>query len=254
MAQEQRTSPVLVGCCGWPLARPRYFQRFPLVEVQESFYQPLPLPRAQRLRQEAPPGFLFALKAWQVITHPVTSPTYRRLRPPLPPEEAAQAGFFRPTPAVQRAWQRTRELAQALDAFAIVFQCPPSFTPSQENVANLRRFFQGLAAGPWLLAWEPRGYWEPELVAALCRELDLVHVVDPFQGRPLWGECAYFRLHGRGGYRYRYSDGELEELLALCRQQLARGRQPVYVLFNNTNMGEDAGRFLALLRREGLAP
>ncbi len=254
MKDGQRDAPVLVGCCGWPLARPRYFQRFPIVELQETFYDPPTPERARRLRQEAPPGFAFALKAWQVVTHPATSPTYRRLRRTLPPEEAAEAGLFRPSETVRRAWERTRELAEALAAFAIVFQCPPSFGPDAENVANLRRFFQGLERGDWLLAWEPRGRWPPELVASLCRELGLVHVVDPFQARPTFGACAYFRLHGRGGYRYRYSDDELRELLAICRRELALGRRPVYVLFNNTNMGEDAARFLALLEGEGLAP
>jgi len=216
--------------------------------------EPLFPERARRLRQEAQPGFAFAIKAWQLVTHPATSPTYRRLRRPLPPEEAAEAGLFRPSETVRRAWERTRELAEALAAVAIVFQCPPSFGPDAENVANLRRFFQGLERGDWLLAWEPRGRWPPELVASLCRELGLVHVVNPFQARTAFGACAYFRLHGRGGYRYRYSDDELRELLAICRRELALGRRPVYVLFNNTNMGEDAARFLALLEGEGLSP
>ncbi|HXG42909.1 MAG TPA: DUF72 domain-containing protein [Dehalococcoidia bacterium] len=253
MEQEQRPPSLLVGCCGWPQARSRYFHTFPIVELQETFYDPPSLERARKLRQEAPPGFSFSLKSWQVVTHPATSPTYRRLRRPLSAEEAAQAGFFRPTEAVWRAWQRTQEVAEALDARAVVFQCPPSFVPQEENVENLRRFFGAMQRGRWLLAWEPRGRWPPELVASLCRELGLVHVVDPFQGRPAWGQYAYFRLHGRGGYRYRYSDEELAQLLAICREELELGRRPVYVLFNNTQMGEDAARFLSLARREGLA-
>ncbi len=253
MQKEQRPPLLLIGCCGWPLARPRYYQAFPIVELQETFYDPPPLERAQRLRREAPAGFAFSLKAWQVVTHPATSPTYRRLRRALAAEEAAQAGLFRPTETVWRAWERTRELAEALDAFAIVFQCPPSFGPEEANVENLRRFFRAVQRGRWLLAWEPRGRWPPELVTSLCRELDLVHVVDPFHARPVYGACAYFRLHGRGGYRYRYSDEELARLLAICREELEQGRRPVYVLFNNTQMGEDAARFRALARAEGLA-
>jgi uncharacterized protein YecE (DUF72 family) len=76
----------------------------------------------------------------------------------------------------------------------------------------------------------------------ICRQLDLIHCVDPFQRRSVWGEPAYFHLHGKGGYHYRYSDAELGELLALCR-----GRRSAYVLFNNTEMFSDARRFLRLL-------
>lgn len=65
--------------------------------------------------------------------------------------------------------------------------------------------------------------------------------VDPFQPLPVWGEPAYFRLHGKGGHHYRYSDAELEDLFGLCR-----GRRLVYVLFNNTEMWDDARRFLRL--------
>lgn len=48
------------------------------------------------------------------------------------------------------------------------------------------------------------------------RQLDLIHCVDPFQRRSVWGEPAYFRLRGRGGYHCRYSDAELEELLGMA--------------------------------------
>ncbi|MDI3299633.1 MAG: DUF72 domain-containing protein, partial [Bacillota bacterium] len=64
---------VQVGCCGFPEARELYYREFPLVEVQQTFYQ-LPRPAtAERWRQEAPPGFLFAMKAWQLITHDPSS-------------------------------------------------------------------------------------------------------------------------------------------------------------------------------------
>lgn len=253
MGQGQSCADVLVGCCGWPEARRRYYGHFPIVELQETFYDPPAPDRARRLREEAPPGFTFTLKAWQVITHPASSPTYRRLKQPLSPEEAPLVGWFRPTDVVWRAWERTQQVAEALGARAIVFQCPPSFRPDPDNVANLRRFFEAVQTRERLLAWEPRGLWPRELVASLCRELGLVHVVDPFQGRAAWGSCAYFRLHGRGGYRYSYSDEELAQLLGMCRRELEAGRRPVYVLFNNTDMLADALRFLESVRREGLS-
>jgi uncharacterized protein YecE (DUF72 family) len=49
---------------------------------------------------------------------------------------------------------------------------------------------------------------------------------------------CYFRLHGRGGWRYKYDDGELEELAAMLP-----GDRPSYVFFNNREMFDDAMRF-----------
>ncbi|MBX5465251.1 MAG: DUF72 domain-containing protein, partial [Clostridia bacterium] len=259
--------PVLVGCCGFPEARARYYREFPLVEVQKTFYQPPRPATAERWRQEAPPGFLFAMKAWQLITHDPSSPTYRRLREPLegPPEAY---GLFRPTAEVRRAWLRTREVARRLGARLLLFQAPARFDPVPEHVARLRAFFRLTEAerDGLLFLWEPRGRWTPALVGALAAELDLLPVTDPLApGAPPWPpggprrgataagwrrgvpRLAYFRLHGVGGYRYRYTDADLERLAERCRQAEEAGAEEVLVLFNNTAMLEDARRFRARL-------
>jgi len=241
------TESILVGCCGWPEARAKYFHHFPVVELQDTFYQPPSLAAMDRRRQEAPPQFIFALKAWQLITHPPESPTYRRLKTPIAADKRDNYGFFRPTVEVHQAWERTAATARALRAAVVLFQCPPSFVPSAENKANLEAFFGTIDRGQFLAGWEPRGRWVPEEVAELCRRLDLVHCVDPFLAEPQHGQAAYFRLHGRGGYRYRYSDGELEALREMCLRQLEAGRRPVYCLFNNVYMLDDALRFRKLL-------
>jgi len=31
---------VRIGCCGFPIARNKYYKTFPVVEVQRTFYQP----------------------------------------------------------------------------------------------------------------------------------------------------------------------------------------------------------------------
>jgi len=62
-------------------------------------------------------------------------------------------------------------------------------------------------------------------------------VYDPFQRQPVHGNLAYFRLHGIGGYRYRYKDEDLT-LLKWCRPY-----GEAYCLFNNVSMFEDAMRF-----------
>jgi uncharacterized protein YecE (DUF72 family) len=224
------------------MAQRRYFERFRLVEVQHTFYQPPGSATLQRWRRAAPPGFEFTLKAWQLITHEPSSPTYRRLRRPIPEGRRARYGGFRPTEEVMAAWRATLAAAQDLDARVIVFQCPASFTPAAEHIARLRRFFEAIAADApgRLLAWEPRGDWPRATVEGLCEDLRLMPAVDPFATTPPPRGPRYFRLHGIGGYRYRYSDADLLQLQGWCRQD-------TWCLFNNMAMADDAQRFVRLM-------
>ena len=232
------TGRVKVGCCGFRSSRESYFRALGAVEVQHTFYQPPQVSTLRRWREEAPAGFEFTVKAWQLVTHRASSPTYRRLKRTLAEEEREGAGSFRPTATVEAAWQLTRECAAALRARAVLFQCPASFTPARENVENMRRFFRGAARGRLTFAWEPRGGWPRELVKELCEELGLWHVVDPFAERTVTPGGCYFRLHGRKGWRYKYEDGELEELYSMLPR-----RKTSYVFFNNVEMLHDARRF-----------
>jgi uncharacterized protein YecE (DUF72 family) len=241
MNQSKR---VKVGCCGFRMAMAEYVTRFPVVEVQQTFYQPPQVSTLQRWRENAPTDFEFTLKAWMLITHEARSPTYRRLKRELSEEEREQCGSFRATPMVREAWQVSLASAQALSARRILFQCPASFKPTTENVKRLREFFFSIERPSDLqLLWEPRGGWRDELIRELCRELDLTHVVDPFAARTVTPERCYFRLHGRTGFRYVYEDEELDELY----QMLPEG-ETSYVLFNNVRMREDGERFQSRIR------
>lgn len=255
--QQPRSIPlperrIRVGCCGFAGAQAACFRDFQVVEIQQTFYEPPAVGTAVRWRERAPPDFGFTLKAWQLITHEATSPTYRRLRHPLTPRAAGQVGAFRPTPEVWSAWGRTWEIAQTLGAAVVVFQCPASFVPTPEHVENLRRFFRRVRAEirhhagllP-RLAWEPRGAWPDALIRTLCEELDLIHVVDPWVRETVTCGPFYFRLHGVGGYGHQYSD---EELLWL--RDRVRRSPTGWCLFNNVTMRQDALRFLQLLRAE----
>ena len=221
------------------MSRIEYAQLLPCVEVQQTFYQPPQLKTLERWRAESPASFGYALKAWMLITHEARSPTYRRLKKKLSGEEAAGAGSFKPTPVVRGAWETTAACAQALKAKIILFQCPPSFGPTKQNLSNLEHFFSRVERGHLEFAWEPRGEaWGADLVGGLCRDLRLRHAVDPFASKTVTPKRCYFRLHGRRGWRYRYEDGELEELAAM----LPEGGTS-YVFFNNVHMTEDALRF-----------
>jgi uncharacterized protein YecE (DUF72 family) len=132
-----------IGCCGFAKARATYYDRFGVVEVQQTFYQPPRPATLARWRREAPAGLEFSLKAWQPITHPSTSPTWRRLKERL--DRPEEAGYFRRSDVVDKAWERTREAAGLLRANVVVFQCPASFTPTGEHIENLHHFFSDLS-------------------------------------------------------------------------------------------------------------
>jgi len=238
-----------IGCCGLPLSLLRYAEEFSVVEVQQTFYQPPRLRTLEKWRRAVPAGFEFTLKAWQIITHEASSPTYRRLREELNPRQRREAGAFRLNATVMYAWRRTLECLRALGSRCVLFQCPARFNPTPANKKNLCAFFREIK--PELLSssqteslrcvWEPRGEWQAQEMKELCEELHLVHGVDPFQQDATAGPFGYFRLHGRTGYRYRYSDQELEQLLDMAKKHAG-----CYVLFNNISMLEDARRFQRL--------
>ncbi|MEM0330929.1 MAG: DUF72 domain-containing protein, partial [Archaeoglobaceae archaeon] len=66
--------------------------------------------------------------------------------------------------------------------------------------------------------------WSGDAVKRICEELSLVHVVDPFESQPVFGDIRYFRIHKN------HSDDEIFSLLGKAD----------YVMFNNPFMLQDA--------------
>lgn len=238
MGTERKTK---VGCCGFAVSQKEYFQLFNLIEIQITFYQLPRLQTAEKWHDTAPQGFEFTMKAWQLITHEPSSPTYRRLRGKIDPAKFDHYGGFRVTPEVLEAWDRTAMFARTLGASIVVFQCPASFRPTQRNVINMREFFTRIDRADFTFACEPRGGWPEALVRELCEDLQLIHCVDPFKNKQQYGEIQYFRLHGITGYAYRYTDADLGRLKGWIDEK------PAYLLFNNNWMKDDALRFIELI-------
>jgi len=231
-----------VGLCGWTINAADYVRTFDTLEVQQTFYEPPSRLTMDRWRESAPPDFVFTIKAWQVITHRSTSTTYRRLRSEVNLEEC---GAFQVNDTTLAAWKTTRDCARLLRAKAILFQCPASFRPTEENVDNMRRFFGAVdrMKGVHYL-WEPRGAWPDELLLDVCHELDLVHTVDPFLRDTVTLEVTYWRLHGIGSHYRPYTDDELRNLA----ERLPDAACETWVMFNNIPRVDDAKRFIARLQ------
>ncbi len=249
---------VKVGCCGFAVrgGMKAYFQEFNLIELQSTFYKLPRMETARRWRSEAPDSFEFTLKAFQVVTHPSSSPTWRKAGLKVPPDTASRYGLLRPTDENLRAWDETAAIAEALRAPLVVVQCPPSFTYCARTREDMTEFFTQVTRCGFKVAWEPRNpSWTPERVRAACDRLDLVHVVDPLREiAASGGPVRYYRLHGLGErlYSYRYSDADLRRLydeVIKPLKTLPDGSREIYLLWNNIAMAEDASRFKRLLSR-----
>ena len=228
----------IVGCCGFPLSRKEYFATFASVEVQSTFYNIPQRRTVERWRDEAPEGFIYNIKAFQGITHPPRSGTYRRYRG----EKRDDFGFFRRTEGVEWSWEKTLEVADILGAKYIIIQAPGSFKENEENVANLREFLDSTRGCGHKIGLELRGNWDVETIKALVREYGISHVTDPFTSPSITGD--YYRLHGsppgKRMYNYSYSDDDLQRLRTMVGEDS-------FVMFNNMSMAQDARRFMEIL-------
>ena len=236
---------VRTGLCGFTISMRAYPRSFPVVEIQNTFYDPPADAAMRRWRAATGPDLEYTMKVWQLVTHPATSPTYRRMKRGL--DVRADPGYFKDSDAVREGWTRSLACADVLSATAMLFQCPASFDPAPANVQRMRRFFERVERPGVRLLWEPRGAaWvaQRQLALALCRDVDLVHVVDPFVTPPAKGVAVYWRLHGPGSARASYDDAALSRLHRMLLDADPQGR--AYVMFNNLPRVDDATRFAAL--------
>lgn len=239
---------IKTGCCGFPVAREKYYKEFNCIEINITFYQLPKIETAKKWFQESlnyNKDFEFIIKSWQIITHPGNSFTYRRLKEKV--GDKKNYGFFQPTEEVFTAWERTKEFAVELGCKKILFQCPAKFTPEEKNLSNLYNFFKKIQPEikkyKFSCILEVRGEkWTEKIVSKVCKDLNLTHCVDPLYDKSYYGDYRYYRLHGlhignRLDYSYQYTDEELKKVFSLC-DKLSN-----YVMFNNSTMYEDALRF-----------
>ena len=243
-----------------------YASRFPLTEVDSTYYAPPAEQQARRWAERTPEGFRFDVKAYSLLTgHPTRPSTlWADLREQLPPDVAAKRNVYAnhlDPEALAEAWRRfeaaLRPLHEAGRLGSVLFQYPPWFTPREENRREIEALRERMP--DYLVAVEFRSpMWLAEergrrRTLELLDEHGLVYVcVDApsVSGLPrilaVTNEALLVvRFHGRSDstwkdtsgsaaerFRYLYPHRELEEL-AQPLAETARQAREAHLLMNN---------------------
>lgn len=233
-----------IGCVGFPMARVDYFEKFDAVEVQETFYDPPAVRVLGRWRREAPEGFAFAVRAWQLVTHPPSFQGYARIQRKRSRSLAGRFGHFLPGEDIDWAWSVSREAAEALGAEAVVFLSPASFSCTPENRRNFEEFFSRIDRGDFRLVWDPQGLWSEQEVEDLCARLDLTPAVDPFVKLPPPGPFFFCRMpkpkQRRSG---RYGEDDFSRIFDRLVGEASLEDTPGMFMFDTPSAPKDALRF-----------
>jgi len=219
---------IRVGCSGWNYRHWRglfyperlpvnrwflfYAEQFDTVEINNSFYR---LPSAatfESWREQAPPGFCYAVKANRFLTQA------KKLKDCEEP--------------VERMMAPTRRLGTTLGP--ILYQLPPRLGLNLDRLAS----FLALLPRDLTHVFEFREKsWYTEETLALLERFGAGFVAHDFPGAasPRWaaGGVAYVRFHGGAGKYYgRYADETLLDWSDWLIEQAAAGRS-AWAYFNN---------------------
>ena len=243
-----------------------YASRFPLTEIDSTYYAPPARQQARLWAERTPDGFRFDVKAYSLLTgHPTRARSlWRDIREGLPPDAAEKRNIYAnhlDPDALEEVWKRfdsaLRPLYDAGKLGSILFQYPRWFVPRRENRQEVEALRERLP--DYRVAVEFRSpMWlaedrDRERTLGMLEEHGLVHVcVDapPVSGLPrLFAitnpELFVVRFHGRSDstwsdtsrsaaerFRYLYSKKELEELARPLVEHVDAARES-HLLMNN---------------------
>src|SRR5881275_1820001 len=123
-----------------------YASRFPLTEIDSTYYAPPSEHQARLWAERTPDGFRFDVKAYSLLTGHPTRPRslWKDLREQLPAEVAEKRNVYSnhlDSEAVDEAWRRfesaLRPLHDAGRLGSVLFQYPPWFHPRKDNRAEI---------------------------------------------------------------------------------------------------------------------
>jgi uncharacterized protein YecE (DUF72 family) len=244
-------------------ARLRYYaHRFPMVEVNSSFYALPTVETAESWAERTPDDFRFHVKAHQVISGHPSEPG--RLPPPLRDLPASYDAKGR----IRRASRELRDavidsLLEAVGPLgdklgAILVQLPPYVVSGERQRQEIGRILSRLRPARAAVEFRHRSWAEPgereaaaELLAAHdaawvvvdAPRIDAKNVMPPIV-EVTTPALAYLRMHGRNAaswntgrtvaerFDHRYTEQELEEWLDPVLE-MAECAQEVAAVFNN---------------------
>ena len=244
-----------------------YATRFPLVEVDSTYYFPPSERNAVLWIERTPPDFTFNIKAYSLLTnHPTKLDSlYKDLRDDLTAELLSKRNLYReqmPDTVVEEVWQRFRDALMPLHSAgklgAVLFQFPQWFTISRRSKAYLIECKERLPDYRVAVEFRHRSWLEErnrEETLSFLQDQDLPFVcVDMPQGfessvPPIAASTAsdlsMVRFHGRNvgawnvksdtasdRFRYEYTQTELAEWVPKIRE-LTEATRETHVLMNN---------------------
>ena len=244
-----------------------YASRFPLVEVDSTYYFPPSEANSVLWIERTPAHFTFNIKAYSLLTNHPTRPNslYKDLAAELAPEILDKRRLYRdklPEPVVAEVWRRFQEALMPLHSAgklgAVLFQFPQWFTISRANKAYIEECAARLPDYRVAVEFRHRSWLSEanvEETLGFLRERDLPLVcVDMPQGfdssvpalaDATASDLAMVRFHGRNTdtwnlksetasdrFRYDYPIDELREWVPRI-ETLAEQANETHVLMNN---------------------
>ena len=264
-----------------PEARLRFYaSQFPLVEVDSPYYAIPSATTSEQWAKRTPDDFVFDVKAFRALTTHQTQPkAFPKFISESLPDNTRKTVYYKDLPNELRdaLWSEFKNalvpLQQARKLGVVLFQFPPWFTPSPDNLAHLSECVERMQG--FMLAVEFRNAtWFGERGTAktlkLLRDYGASHViVDEPQGfkssiPAVWeatADVAVLRLHGRNHgtwekkglkaaserFDYYYTEGELRELVAPIKS-IAKKAGSVHVVVN-TNRADQGPANARLLQQ-----
>ncbi|MBM7694465.1 uncharacterized protein YecE (DUF72 family) [Peribacillus deserti] len=230
-----------------------YGGHFPAVEVDASFYAVQPERNVQKWTADTPQSFQFIIKAYQGMTG------HQRGEIPFATEKEMFDAFKKSV----MPFETEGKLAMVL------FQFPPWFDCTKENVDYLRWCKEEMGELPGALEFRNRSWFSPEFydrtlkfmesegwIHSICDEPQVGEGSIPLVPRATHKDKTLVRLHGRNvhgwkkpasgdkwrevRYLYKYNRKELEEMADTIKI-LHKQSKDVFVLFNNNSGGDAAG-------------
>jgi uncharacterized protein YecE (DUF72 family) len=240
-----------------------YSSHFPIVEVDSSFYAIQPTRNYMKWADETPSHFGFIIKAYQGMTG------HLRGKSPFQ-DQSEMFGQFK---------ESIKPIIDSGKLKTVLFQYPPWFSCTRENIGVLRYVKEAMLDIPVALEFRNQTWFSQEMkdktlefmekegwVHSVCDEPQAGIGSIPTVLHPTNALLTIVRFHGRHAegwnnngqanwrdvrYLYRYNQTELREWITKLRE-LETSTEEVCVIFNNNSGGDAASNAKDLMGLLGI--